>query len=103
MNGIFVAMMVMTCTFESSGRRAMNTTASATWFTSMRGSIMISPLGCGTPLVMRSVIGVAALPLGICEQAMAVLGPSRAVDFVGPVMAPLGAGEAAGSGRAAVA
>src|SRR5471032_359455 len=55
----------------------------------MRGSIMVVPLGCGTPLVMRSVIGVAALPMSIWPQAMSYWRQSSEVDLVRPVIACL--------------
>jgi hypothetical protein len=42
--GILVAMMVMNWTLASSGRFAMYTTASATCFSSRRGSAMVEPL-----------------------------------------------------------
>src|SRR6516162_8652529 len=55
----------------------------------MRGSTSTEPLGCGTPLVIRSVIGVAALPISIWLQAMSYLRPSSAIDLVRPVIACL--------------
>ena len=58
-------MTVMKSTLVSSGIRAMQSTALATFSTSMVGSIIVVPFGCGTPLAMRSVIGVAALPMSI--------------------------------------
>src|SRR5256885_1051729 len=54
MNGIFVAMMVTNCTFDSSGRLDMNSTCCATWFTSMRGSCISCPCGCICPAVERA-------------------------------------------------
>ena len=57
MNGIFVAMMVTNCTFDSSGRFDMNSTCWPTWFTSMRGSCIICPCGCICPAVERAVSG----------------------------------------------
>jgi hypothetical protein len=38
---------------------------------------------------MRSVMGVAALPMSICPHAMLYLRPSREVDLVRPLMACL--------------
>ncbi len=63
--------------------------ASATWFTSIRSSTAVEPSAWGTPLVIRSVIGVAALPMSIWPQAMLYLRPSSEVDLVRPVMACL--------------
>jgi hypothetical protein len=36
----------------------------------MRGSTIICPPGCTMPVAMRSVIGVAALPMSIWPHAM---------------------------------
>src|SRR5438094_569593 len=46
----------------------MNTTARATFCTSMTGSSMTVPLACGTPRCMRWVISVSALPMSIWPQ-----------------------------------
>src|SRR5471030_1375412 len=69
----------------------------------MRGSIMVVPLGCGTPLVMRSVIGVAALPMSIWPQAMSYFRQSSEVDLVRPVIACLVAVYGTEFGRGACA
>src|SRR5712671_2853197 len=53
----------------------------------MRGSTVIEPSAWGTPLVMRWVISVAALPMSIWPQAMSYLRPSSDVDLVKPVIA----------------
>src|SRR5262245_66590955 len=82
-------MTVMKSTLVSSGIRAMHSTALATFSTSMVGSIIVVPFGCGTPLAMRSVIGVAALPMSIWPQAMSYLRPSSDVGLVSPVIACL--------------
>ena len=69
--GILVAMTVMNSTLASSGRLAMWTTASATWRDVHRrldGDQL--PSACSTPLAMRAVISVAALPMSIWPQAM---------------------------------
>src|SRR5262245_28894558 len=55
----------------------------------MVGSASIEPFGCGTPFFMRSVSGVAALPMSIWPQAMSYLRPSRDVERVSPVIACL--------------
>src|SRR3569832_2030294 len=57
----------------------------------MRGSCIIVPTGCITPgpLTIRSVIGVAALPMSTWPTAMSYLRPSRLEAFVRPVMACL--------------
>ena len=60
-----MAMTVMVRTLASSGRLAMKRTASATCWTSMRGSTIMEPLAWGTPLTIRAVISVAALPMSI--------------------------------------
>ena len=49
---------------------AISTTERATFSTSIVGSTMISPLGCGTPRVMRCVISVRALPTSIWPHEM---------------------------------
>ena len=56
MKGIFVAMMFMNCTFASSGKPAMKTTARATWSASIVGSTRIVPSGCGVPCFILAVI-----------------------------------------------
>src|SRR5262249_15464066 len=88
-NGIFAAIPVRASTWPSSGSLAMNTTARATHSTSMVGSGAVSPLACNTPPFIRAVISVSALPTSICPHATSYLRPSRAVDFVRPVMACL--------------
>src|SRR5437867_13050499 len=88
-NGILFAMTVMNRTLASSGIRAMQSTAFATFSTSIVGSMATVPFGCGTPLAIRSVIGVAALPMSIWPQAMSYLRPSRDVALVSPVIACL--------------
>jgi hypothetical protein len=45
---------------------------------SMRGSAIREPSGCRTPAAMRSVSGVAALPMSIWPQAMSNFRPSSA-------------------------
>ena len=82
-------MMVMNWTLVSSGSAAIWTTACATWFTSISGSMAISPLAWGTPLAMRAAISVCALPMSIWPQAMSYLRQSSEIDLVRPVMACL--------------
>src|SRR5215470_9793791 len=53
----------------------------------MVGSGIVVPLGWGTPVFIRAVIGVSALPMSIWPQAMSYLRPSRAVALVRPVTA----------------
>src|SRR5258706_316450 len=67
----------------------------------MRGSTIVSPFAWGTPLVMRSVIGVAALPMSIWLQAISCLRPSSEIDLVRPVIACLVAVYGAEEGRGA--
>ncbi len=55
----------------------------------MRGSTFTSPSACITPLVIRSVISVAALPMSIWQHAMSSLRPSSDIVFVMPVTACL--------------
>ncbi|MND06267.1 hypothetical protein D3C83_275430 [compost metagenome] len=55
----------------------------------MRASTMTVPFACCTPLVMRSVISVAALPMSIWPQAMSCARPSSEIDLVRPVTACL--------------
>src|SRR5260370_41338127 len=69
----------------------------------MRGSTSTEPLACCTPLVMRSVISVAALPMSIWPQATSYLRQSSEVDLVSPVMACLVAVYATEFGRGACA
>src|SRR6266851_5476591 len=61
------------------------------------------PLACGTPFFIRSVIGVAALPMSIWPQAMSYFRQSREVDLVRPVMACLVAVYGTEFGRGACA
>src|SRR6059036_3710977 len=63
----------------------------------------MDPLACGTPRFIRSVNGVAALPMSICPQAMSYLRPSSEVDLVSPVMACLVDVYGAENGRGACA
>src|SRR5262249_33695141 len=98
-NGILLAMTVMKSTFVSSGIRAMQTTAFATFSTSIVGSIMVVPLGCGTPLAIRSVIGVAALRLPTGRRVWSSSRPSGGVAWVGRVLASWVAVYGAESGR----
>src|SRR3984893_9614883 len=88
-NGILVAITVRNWTFASGVTVAMNTTARATFCTSIVGSSMTVPLACGTPRCIRWVISVSALPTSIWPQAMSYLRPSSEVDFVRPVIACL--------------
>src|SRR2546428_11377954 len=88
-NGILFAITVMNRTFASSGIPAMQSTAFATFSTSIVGSTATVPFGCGTPLAIRSVIGVAALPMSIWPQAMSYFRPSSDVALVSPVIACL--------------
>src|SRR4051794_23541965 len=53
----------------------------------MVGSTIEVPFGCGTPRAIRVVIGVAALPMSICPQAMSKARPSSEIALVIPVMA----------------
>ncbi|TQM78798.1 hypothetical protein FHX81_1079 [Saccharothrix saharensis] len=55
----------------------------------MVGSGAVVPSACRTPSPMRSVNGVAALPMSIWPQAMPWRRPSSEIDFVSPVMACL--------------
>src|SRR6185503_20184112 len=103
MNGIFVAITVMNCTFASSGRLAMYTTARATWATSRRGSAAVWPLACRTPVANAAVMSVAALPMSIWPHAMLNRRPSSDADFVSPVIACLVAVYGAECGRGAYA
>src|SRR5216684_318850 len=88
-NGILVAITVMNWTLASGVTVDMKTTARATFCTSMTGSTTTSPLGCGTPRVMRWVISVSALPTSIWPHEMSYLRPSSEVDLVRPVIACL--------------
>src|SRR3569833_3037802 len=69
----------------------------------MRGSIILVPLGCGTPSpsTMRSVIGVAALPMSTWPQQMSYMRVSSEVDIVRPVTASLIEEYATENGRGA--
>src|SRR5207244_9385289 len=58
-----------------------------------------SPLGCGTPRVIRWVISVSALPTSIWPQEMSYLRPSSEVDLVRPVTACLAVVYAIDCGR----
>src|SRR5262245_5016040 len=69
----------------------------------MVGSTSMDPLAWGTPRFIRSVNGVAALPISICPQAMSYLRPSSEVDLVSPVMACLVDVYGAEKGRGACA
>ena len=71
----------MNCTFASSGSLAICSTAFATWFTSIIGSV------CGS----FDASSVSALPMSIWPQAMSYLRPSSEVDLVSPVIACLDA------------
>src|SRR5437667_1669358 len=82
-------MTVMNSTLASSGIRAMQSTAFATFSTSIVGSMATVPFGCGTPLAIRSVIGVGALPISIWPQAMSYFRPSRDAALVAAVIAGL--------------
>src|SRR5207249_2576968 len=77
------------CTLASGVTVAMKATARATFCTSIVGSMTTSPLGCGTPRVMRCVISVSALPTSIWPHEMSYLRPSSEVDLVRPVTACL--------------
>ena len=81
----------------------MKTTASATFATFIVGSTATDPFACGTPLAIRAVISVAALPMSICPQAMLYFRPSSEVDLVSPVIACLVAVYGAELGRGDVA
>src|ERR1700683_1472271 len=69
----------------------------------MQGSGWISPLAWRTPLAMRAVISVAALPISIWPQAMSYLRPSSEVALVSPVIPCLVAVYGAEFGRGACA
>src|SRR5205085_5181470 len=88
-NGILVAITVMVWMLASGDTVAIRTTARATFCTSIVASIMTSPLGCGTPRVIRCVISVSALPTSIWPHEMSYLRPSSEVDLVSPVTACL--------------
>src|SRR5689334_2690847 len=64
---------------------------------------MTLPLACGTPLAMRAVRSVAALPMSIWPHAMSYFRPSSDVDLVRPVMACLVAVYGTELGRGACA
>ena len=80
-------MIVMVCTFTSSGSAAICTTAAATCVTSIVGSGIRWPSACGTPPDIRAVMLEAALPMSICPQAMSNARPSSDSDLVSPVIA----------------
>src|SRR5580700_2739405 len=88
-NGILVAITVRNWMLASGVTVAQSTTERATFSTSIVGSITISPLGCGTPRVIRWVISVSALPTSIWLHEMSYLRPSSEVDLVSPVTACL--------------
>ena len=67
----------------------------------MVGSGMTVPLACGTPAAIRAVRSVPALPMSIWPTAMSNGLPSRAHDFVSPVIACLVAVYGAELGRGA--
>src|SRR5206468_7908201 len=69
-SGIAVAMTVMNCTFASSGKEAMWSTAATTCSESMVGSGLIVPSACSMPASAARVMSVAALPMSICPQAI---------------------------------
>src|SRR3954447_15637772 len=73
--------------------------ARATHSTSMVGSIAIVPFAWRIPAFIFAAISVSALPMSIWPQAMSKARPSRAVDFVRPVMACLVAVYGAEFGR----
>ena len=98
-NGIVVAITVRNRTLASSGRLAMYTTARATCSTSIVGSTAVSPLAWSTPIFIRAVISVWALPTSIWPQAMSYLRPSNAAERVSPVIACLVAVYGAELGR----
>jgi len=50
----------------------------------MRASGISVPFACATPVDIRSVISVAALPISIWLQAMSYLRPSSEMHFVSP-------------------
>ena len=87
MKGIWVAITLMNWTLASSGRLEMYTIASATCCTFMVGSTITSPCACGTPVCIRCVIGVSALPTSTWLQAMLYFRPSSDVARVIPVTA----------------
>src|SRR4029079_14486976 len=55
--------------------------------------------GCVPPSAMRAVMGDSALPMSIWPQVIPKARPSRAIDFVRPVMACLVAVYGAELGR----
>ncbi len=73
----------------SSGSEAMWTTVRATSRTSMVGSTAVRPSAWRMPVVIRSVISVAALPMSIWPPAIRYRRPSSARDLVSPVIACL--------------
>ena len=89
-NGILVAITVRNWTLASGvtvahearrrGRRCRHPSSARS---------MTSPLGCGTPRVIRWVISVRALPTSIWPHEMSYLRPSSEVDLVRPVIACL--------------
>src|SRR2546428_10701509 len=88
-NGILFAITVMNRTFASSGIPAMQSTAFATFSTSVVGSTATVPFGCGPPLAIRSIIGAAGVRMAIRPQPMSDFRPSRDAALVGPVIACL--------------
>eukprot|EP00419_Tripos_fusus_P077334 CAMPEP_0172887080 /NCGR_PEP_ID=MMETSP1075-20121228/132903_1 /TAXON_ID=2916 /ORGANISM="Ceratium fusus, Strain PA161109" /LENGTH=207 /DNA_ID=CAMNT_0013740683 /DNA_START=237 /DNA_END=861 /DNA_ORIENTATION=- len=81
--------MVMKSTFDSRGSDAMYTMARPTSSTSMVGSAIMLPFGCGIPAIIGFVISVAALPMSSWPHAMLKGRPSNAQLFVRPVIACL--------------
>jgi len=71
------------------GREAMWTIVSATWVTSIMGSLRVCPSAWIVPSEWPKASSVAAFPISIWVQAMLYGRPSREVDFVKPVIACL--------------
>ena len=69
------------------GRLAIKTTAFATYAISIRGSGFVLPSACRTPVVIRAVNSVAALPILIWLPAISCGLPSSAMHLVSPVIA----------------
>src|SRR5258707_3898300 len=59
----------------------------------------MEPSACVVPLSMGAAMSVAALPISIWPQAMSYFRPSRAMDFVRPVIPCLAAVYGAELGR----
>ena len=80
-------MTVMNCTLASKGRLDMKTTARATSYGSMVGSVKTAPWAWGSPALTAAASGaVSALPMSIWPQAISYLRPSNDVDLVRPVI-----------------